>query len=152
MMGLMCIAIIYIYHRFLTNQYDSKDFNVRFPIWSAFTSLEIGQNKKFASFIKGEQGSKVTMVVCLSPVGTLWQKKSWKDKENTLSRGYSIKCFWNWIAKSFLLQEWLNMSSWGLAMGVPGPPPPISVNIYEIFCHYGVAVGGEWGLSTVKSG
>ncbi len=40
-------------------------------------------------------GSLKTPKYILSLKPTLWQKKCWKDQENTLSRGCSIKCFWN---------------------------------------------------------
>ena len=33
-------------------------------------------------------------------LNTSWQK-SWKDQENTLSRGCDIKCFWNWTGNAF---------------------------------------------------
>ncbi len=33
--------------------------------------------------------------------GTLWQKKSWKGQENTLSWGCGIKSLWNWRGNRF---------------------------------------------------
>ena len=41
-----------------------------------------------------------TFITEFLSLSALWQNNSWMDQENTLLRGCSIKCFWNWRGKS----------------------------------------------------